>query len=466
MVYKKYIKKDGKIYGPYYYHSRRVNGKVISEYHGSPKKINYKKFAWIFLGISLLMVLIYGLGFIGNGISGRAVLNLDANYQEGQSLEGNLRFVLREGELIPASSRILFETSGKKYEYNLNEIISDEPIEGEFYISGGSISGDGLGYGIKGISELFPTIYFTLEIFSSSEPSPIGNVTEELASEENQTQEQIPEKNVTEKRSSGLPITGMVSLGIGNEVDGEVSFGNDFVFELSEGATVEIVPGSVETDTERLSDDMIELTIQENRAIVTTSYSEIKYGFGETHLGNDEKVIDINLSALNMVFEQGDLKVSLVYSNKEIVSLSTILESGKPVTAETPTQSEEEPKQTEDIATKQNITINETLGNITIEEPPQISNVLTEEEENILDKEFGNISIKITRAERGKRVLIRYELEEYWFEATYDADLSQEDLEVQMEADKIKWLKDIVKSLSKEEPPAEEIEELLGNYSI
>ena len=40
MVYKKYIKRNGKLYGPYIYESKRVNGKVISEYHGSeePKK--------------------------------------------------------------------------------------------------------------------------------------------------------------------------------------------------------------------------------------------------------------------------------------------------------------------------------------------------------------------------------------------------------------------------------------------
>jgi len=53
MAYKKYIKRNGKLYGPYIYESKRVNGKVVSEYHGSeePKKekgvkinqFNYKK---------------------------------------------------------------------------------------------------------------------------------------------------------------------------------------------------------------------------------------------------------------------------------------------------------------------------------------------------------------------------------------------------------------------------------------
>ena len=45
MVYKRYIKRGGKVYGPYIYHSRKENGKVISEYLGKAetKKIKYKK---------------------------------------------------------------------------------------------------------------------------------------------------------------------------------------------------------------------------------------------------------------------------------------------------------------------------------------------------------------------------------------------------------------------------------------
>ena len=39
MAYKKYIKRNGKLYGPYLYHSRRVNGKVISEYQGTGRNI-------------------------------------------------------------------------------------------------------------------------------------------------------------------------------------------------------------------------------------------------------------------------------------------------------------------------------------------------------------------------------------------------------------------------------------------
>lgn len=38
MVFKRYIKRDGKVFGPYFYESKRVDGKVISKYKGSAKE--------------------------------------------------------------------------------------------------------------------------------------------------------------------------------------------------------------------------------------------------------------------------------------------------------------------------------------------------------------------------------------------------------------------------------------------
>ena len=57
MVYKKYIEKDGKIYGPYVYHSRRINGKIVSEYCGHGKASNKKLLVFVFIGLILLLLL-------------------------------------------------------------------------------------------------------------------------------------------------------------------------------------------------------------------------------------------------------------------------------------------------------------------------------------------------------------------------------------------------------------------------
>ena len=59
MAYKKYIVKNGKVYGPYIYHSRRVKGKVVSEYRGTKKQLDYKKYAWISAGVLGLAVLVF-----------------------------------------------------------------------------------------------------------------------------------------------------------------------------------------------------------------------------------------------------------------------------------------------------------------------------------------------------------------------------------------------------------------------
>ncbi len=478
MVYKKYIKKDGKLYGPYYYHSRRVDGKVISEYHGSEKKTDYKKFIWAFLGVFLLIFLIYGLTFIEKKISGEAILSINADYQEGQPLEGNMRLVLRDGELIPVSSKIIFETSEQKYEYNLYDFISEQPVEGDFYIEGKSFSGNGLGYGVEGIKDVYQDVYFTLNVYSGKSGS--GGETPSIPPEtkKDDSDQEIPpekekgavgkgavgkgaEKSEEKKKTpvtgniisnlfggisnlfKGLTGTSQISLEIGDEIQGKISVGNDFIYELRRGQTAEIVQGSVRTDSKELSGDVIELNIVGDKAIVTTDYLERESGFGKDYLGDKEKEILIDLSGMNMIFERDELKISLVYGEEKIISLTAFLEEGKIIGNETSL---------------------EELEQVVISNRTEI--FLTDEERSLLLERFGNDSIKITKAERAKRILIRYELRSYWFEATYDVDISKEFLEMQMESDKIKWLKDIVKSLTQERTSPEEIGELIGDYSI
>ena len=38
MAYERYIKKNGKIYGPYVQHNKKVHGKVVTEYPGKRKQ--------------------------------------------------------------------------------------------------------------------------------------------------------------------------------------------------------------------------------------------------------------------------------------------------------------------------------------------------------------------------------------------------------------------------------------------
>lgn len=544
MSYKKFIKRNGRTYGPYIYHSRRVNGKVISEYHGTSKKISHKSFTWIFIFVFLVAMIALTAVYFKNFFSGRAVLEVNAGYEEGVPLGGILTLSLKEGELIPASSKVVFEDSlGKIYEYELNKIILDEPVEGEYYIEEKSISGSGSGYGNQGVKEIYPDVEFTIDIYSKKIPEElpvvqesekveeISNVNANVPAVENNESEKFQEPEVNEAvvqeilqekvkvvetpeaiekseekeivkkekgeekqeekiekqeapKSSGQPestetisetespepeadsITGGLITGffsrifnfflnfrptgravaeIVKKINGTVSKDNPFYYELEKEQSAEITS----------STHNVVLETKNNVAIVTTDYSEIETGFGEDYLGEEESFFEINLSELNAIFEKGELKIKIIYNSEEVLSLSTILEQGSII-------SEKE--------IKKNISdINATeLTNATINEI-EFANlaILSDEEKNALKAEFGNFSIETTKSELfNGRIVLEYKLNDYEIEHSYDANFSKETLAVQMEEDRIKWLKDIARKLMKNETIPEKIEEFEGNYSI
>ncbi len=486
------------------------------------KNIKKKKFCrpyvyyglWIFLGVLLIVALVYGVTLFKNNISGRAVFKIQADYQEGQPLEGNLRLSLKEGELIPSSSKIIFETSGQKYEYDLSEVISDNLVEGDFYVKGKSISGTGLGYGTKGTKTIYPKVYFTLGVYSqtSSEEDEEEEIEPEEEVEEESEVEETPEEteleeepeeevevemeieeeveleeeveeeveleeeveeeeitpitgNIISRLSEGvsnfflgltkllrkisnffLGLTGRVSLEFETEVEGEVLADQPFTYNLQEGQTAEIVSSSQSVD----------LDVENGVATVTTSYSEEEQGFGEDYLGDTEKVLDIDLSGLDLIFGQEELKISMVYREEEIVSLTTLLKEGEIIKDEAFAEESQE-----EVEAEQNITSNETFLNETEKIIEEVTSDLTNKEREILIDEFGNTSIKIIKAELvGERIIVRYGLGSYWIEYSYNADA--EDLDSLMETDRIKWLKDIVNTLSQKEAVPEEFEELIG----
>ena len=135
MAYEKYIKKDGRVYGPYIYHSKRVDGKVISEYHGQ-KKFDFIKFFWLIPLVALIIFGAYLIGQQGKKATGYSILGINADYQEGGPLEGNLNFLLQQGELVPAGSTVVFENAGQRQEYLLGDLVSEPSTEGNFFVNG------------------------------------------------------------------------------------------------------------------------------------------------------------------------------------------------------------------------------------------------------------------------------------------------------------------------------------------
>ncbi len=533
MAYKKYIKRGGKTYGPYVYHSKRVDGKVVSEYIGPQKReINYKKISLVLLGIFVFLTLVFFLRNFKGEVTGRAVLDFDVNYSylEKGIVEGSLNLSLEEEDFIPATSKIIFENGGNISEFYLKDLIHDSEIiekeiphlvyfdlivefgkkvseinetnetteedteETETNITinetiteiinetmGDNESGQATGGGEETANETIEENESNDETNETTEETEESEnsedvVTSESEVEETETDEVIEkeskedEVNEAGEESGEAPLTGetisetenqmlilkiakiisgfflsLRTTGYATEnsvvIPGEVSFNQDFVhnFEKGEGLeSVVIEPGSVRTDSKNLSEEDIELKIEDCKVIVSTNYSEIAEGFSGTDL-------IINISDLNMTFVLGELKIKIVEpgSGKEVFSFLAIVEEG---------------------GIGENITeINETKM---IFLPEVIE--LSDSERDILFREFGeNITMNVSEAkEKNNLLVLKYELADYKMIRSYDLDLNREIIESFMERDRIKFLKDIAMTLSHEEEPGEKRDEFLGEWSV
>ena len=154
MVYKKYITRNGKTFGPYYYESYRdKNGNVKSRFISGPTqkdkvamKFNNKKFMFVVYFILIVMVIIGIKLFVGEiekdkGITGHVVENPPElvwetyyiNSQKGEDLSvdssGNI-FVISDSINNPNKGLIV------KYDKNGN-FITESILIGQYSRSGG-----------------------------------------------------------------------------------------------------------------------------------------------------------------------------------------------------------------------------------------------------------------------------------------------------------------------------------------
>ena len=349
MVYKKYIKRGGKLFGPYYYRSIKKGGKVITQYvknpNDFPKKkfsIGYKKINKNFLILPILfLILIAGFFILKPVLTGKVILSVDNSYVSQEALFGELKLNLEPNEFIPADTKVLINNE----EFILRNLIKEIPKPGEFYVSGTEISGKGEGYGSGN-----PEVFFVLNILSEKEKDKeiskgiLENETTESneAEEETETIEsnetkeeipaeittsEIPETEESPRDDTGEPqtpieeieettpatgqiilnffnkifltITGKTALENVNEVSGRVSKDKPIVYALEQGQTAEI----------KNSNEKVNLEIINNTATITTDYS-----------GERAEYL-INLSELNILTGQNEFEIKLIYNDTEFASI-------------------------------------------------------------------------------------------------------------------------------------------------
>ena len=100
MVYKKYIKRGGKIYGPYKYHSRKINGRVITEYHGKYNEgKTSNKLIFLIIGLFVFCSLVIILNYSNPIKNITSSVVSEENKEESESGFAFIRFVI---EIIKA----------------------------------------------------------------------------------------------------------------------------------------------------------------------------------------------------------------------------------------------------------------------------------------------------------------------------------------------------------------------------
>ncbi len=501
MTYKKFIKKDGKIYGPYIYHSRRENGEVVTEYLGKNK--NKKNLFLIIATVVILLSLsLFFYRFFIGGVfvpTGRAILELHTDYKPNETLNGAMKLSLNKGEFVPADSQVVINLAGEVHTYQLRDVITQKPNQGSFYVENLNLNGQGEGFGEAGAKESYPDVNFELDVFSSdTEIQPVSNenkTTEEKSNSENVTE--TPSESNTSSSGSvsnqtisggestavttsptentgetpvtneGAPATGnfvktisglVVSSDVVDTIQGAVSFGNPYEFTLDSGTSASVKSGSVEVNGKKIDDSYVSIAIKDGQAVVTTTYKEEEKGFGKDYVKNEKVSLDLDLSSLNLIAKDGTMKITLMYGDNNIAETSTninvvgISETNK-------TSTENESKITNETVVEVNETNIEGIN-------------LTVKEKEVLIKNAGTDTLKTTSAQvKNDRLLIKYELGKYWVEYTYTYSGTNNsisaDLENKIEIERKKWLKNLALQLSKEKSNnSSSVSDLLKDYNL
>jgi len=382
-VHEKFTKREGKDYGPYLYENKRVGDKVITSYVGKPKKGKIGIFSFLLI-LVVLAILGLWLFYNYTNVTGRVSLEFETAYKQGEPLDGKISFNIKEGELVPANSDVLIEYDGQTRSFKLSELVNDISVSGEFYTENTVISGSGDGYGIEGSKNIYPEIAFELKISNSNNNDvsngsdgsdgsdgsevvvdnnsgsetgtgsetvidnsgnnvgeTIGDVASDVVGVVNEvvdsavpsSDSSAPAESASDSLSSSPSDSSSSepssdSSGITGAVIGENEFvvpgtakkGNDFSYNLEDGQTAEIVSGSVNIDGREITNSALLLEIVDGKAVVSTNYFITERGYGSDFLGDYALTLNVDATKLGLVAVPTNLKVSLIYGDKTIVS--------------------------------------------------------------------------------------------------------------------------------------------------
>lgn len=464
MAYKKFITRNGKVYGPYIYHSKRVNGRVVSEYKGqhlgSKKNLN-NKFIFVFFSVFVLLLAVFL--FQNTRLTGRSVVNFNVE-RVGDSLVGDLEFVMYGGELIPANSEVVIENMDRSYVFLLSDILGGETFEGDYFLEGIDLNGSGEGYGLVGEKFVSGSVYFDLELFEIVEKEfENGTIEEEVSSE-------------------------IVSL--------EIPFGEELDYSIVGYSDYSIL--NVRSDFESL--EVSDLNVEEKDGILyfSTEYSYLEEGYGEEYLSDFEKTYSVDVSSLGVDLVPGSLIFSMSFEGVEIARYETIIEEDLALENETidlineslENETLELENESIDMDFDDNMTLEENVtfdDNMTLEENITLEDnlileenvteiivqesvfdnlILSDYERSFLNNFFGSVPVVSEAVSYRERVIVTFSLGEYSVSNSYDERLSDSEIMRVIQRDRILWLQDLVRELNYSKENYSDLNDLNEFYSI
>src|SRR3989338_4913819 len=195
MVYSRYISRNGKKYGPYYYETRRVGARTITRYVSTPLRPTSLWF------VGLLALVFTALTFAGLYLfvspTGHVTLNIASNTAAGQLINGTLILTLEPNEFLPADTQIVLSLEDQENILLLSDLVVVASGEGDYHVSGAELSGTGQGYG-AGAETRYPEVSFELLISKGESGSVEGgstDKTEEKKDSEGKKEESDKEEN-------------------------------------------------------------------------------------------------------------------------------------------------------------------------------------------------------------------------------------------------------------------------------
>ncbi|RLI98333.1 MAG: hypothetical protein DRO99_00935, partial [Candidatus Aenigmatarchaeota archaeon] len=358
MVYAKYIKRNGKRFGPYYYKSvRDKDGTVRNIYVGrtppkaeklrkppadfSPSRKSphsvisnartfHEQYKRSYVPVTLLVMVALAAFIMQPVPTGLISADLQTvSYSPGEVLNGFVSMEFGPQDLLPTDALVEVSVGNRTSRMPLDEFLSSSGSSvpsgsGTYYKSGRPLGGSGEGFGLPGVKSRPITLDFSYNL-TVMHPTAITipyNTTREITEEVfNETLNRTV--NVTTTQTVTLHNTTVETASYSELVEGTVSAGSPHVHETCFNITdYSVSVLSVSTGNRTLPNDTISVDFDGDSFVTTTGYSETEEGFGEGYLSNRTEEVRVGMRTFNLTApeEPGtyELSIRLVYNGSTI----------------------------------------------------------------------------------------------------------------------------------------------------